>query len=148
MYSAVPHGDAEWWRYTAFCRLPKKNAKTTRNVFTGRLEPATREYKQCVSNCGTTVYSFCSEGNLVLLCVRLLTSRFATEIGHKRRPPGHEGRTAEGVPGRVDRGEQGVARAGNSAPRGGIQLEFFRRRLKTWSKSDPSASLVQTQHIF
>ena len=22
MYSAVPHGGAEWWRYTAFCRLP------------------------------------------------------------------------------------------------------------------------------
>ena len=23
VYSAVPHGGAEWWRYTAFCRLPK-----------------------------------------------------------------------------------------------------------------------------
>ena len=22
VYSAVPHGGAEWWRYTAFCRLP------------------------------------------------------------------------------------------------------------------------------
>ena len=24
MYSAVPHGGAEWLRYTASCRLPKK----------------------------------------------------------------------------------------------------------------------------
>ena len=31
----------------------------------------------------------------------------------------------------------------NSAPRGGPQLELFPRRLKTWSKSDPSAALVQ-----
>ena len=41
-------------------------------------------------------------------------------------------------PGRVERGEQGEARPGNSAPRDGPQLElFFRSRLSTWSKTDP-----------
>ena len=46
----------------------------------------------------------------------------------------HEAR-AEAAPGRVGRGEDGEARPGNSSPRGGPQLELYRRRLKTWSKS-------------
>ena len=46
-------------------------------------------------------------------------------------------------PARVERGEQGEARPGNSAPGGGPQLGLSRRQLKTWSKSDPSATLVQ-----
>ena len=55
----------------------------------------------------------------------------------------HEARMAEADPDRIGRGEQGEARPENSAPRGGAQLELSRRRLKTWSKSDPSASLVR-----
>ena len=58
---------------------------------------------------------------------------------------GEEGkatRKAEASRGRFGRGEQGEARPGNSVPRGGPQLELSRRQLKTWSKSDPSASLL------
>ena len=49
---------------------------------------------------------------------------------------------AEATPGRVERGEQAEARAGNSATRGGPKLELSRRRLKNWSKLGPSATLV------
>ena len=44
---------------------------------------------------------------------------------------------------RVGRDEQCEARPGNSAPRGGPQLELSRRQLETWSESEPSAALVQ-----
>ena len=60
-----------------------------------------------------------------------------------QRRPRHEARTGEGAPGRVERGAQGEARPGNSAPRSGPRLEVSRRRPKVWSKSDPSAALVQ-----
>ena len=46
-------------------------------------------------------------------------------------PPRHEARTAEAAPGRVERGEQGVARPGNSALSGGPQLELSRTWLQT-----------------
>ena len=50
-------------------------------------------------------------------------------------------------PGRVGRGEQGEAHPGNRAPRVGPELEIFRRRLKTWPKTDPSGALVQPPDI-
>ena len=62
--------------------------------------------------------------------------------GYLRRPPRHEASTADANPVRVGRVEQGDARAGNSAARGGPQLELSRRQLKTWSKSEPLAALV------
>ena len=50
-------------------------------------------------------------------------------------------------PGEFGRGGQGEARPGNSAPRGGPQLELCRTRLKSWSKSHPSTALVQLPDI-
>ena len=51
VYSAVPHGGAKWWRYTAFCHLSSSNIRlymfTQDNVLTstrmhlGRLGPTT-----------------------------------------------------------------------------------------------------------
>ena len=60
-----------------------------------------------------------------------------------QQPSRHEARTAEAAPSRVGKGQQGEARPGNKAPTGGPQLELSRKPLKTWSKSDPSAALVQ-----
>ena len=58
-------------------------------------------------------------------------------------PPRKNARTTEAAHGIVGRGELGAARPGNSRQEGGPQLESSRRRLKSWSKSDPSAALVQ-----
>ena len=55
----------------------------------------------------------------------------------------HEAGMAEAATGGVRRGEQGEARSGNNAPRGGPLLELSWRRLKIRSKSDASDSLVQ-----
>ena len=51
--------------------------------------------------------------------------------------------TADADPGRVGRDEQVETRPGNSAPKGGPQLELSREQLKIWSKSEPSAALLQ-----
>ena len=75
------------------------------------------------------------------LCLLIRTSTHFTSSQQKKGkkhdfagPSRHEAKTAEANPGSVGRGEQGEARPGNSAPRGGPQLELFRRRLKTWSQ--------------
>ena len=48
-----------------------------------------------------------------------------------------------GRPRQIREGKQGEAHPGNSAPRGGPQLEVSRRWPKTWSELDPSFALVQ-----
>ena len=63
-------------------------------------------------------------------------------------PPRHEGSTREAASSRVRRAEQGEALPGSSAPRGGPQLELSRRKLKTWSKSETSAAVVQPLEFF
>ena len=84
------------------------------------------------------------------LCVLILTTTHFTFRNKKSAKntvlqglSRHEARTTEAAPRRVGRGEQGEARPGNSAPSDGPQIELSRRRLKTLSKSDTVAALVQ-----
>ena len=68
---------------------------------------------------------------------------FGPKRAKKETPQRADASTTDADPGRVGRVEQGKARPRNSASRVGPQLELFRRRLKTRSKSEPSAALVQ-----
>ena len=72
------------------------------------------------------------------------TSKAVIQHGLSRNETGNgRGRPRHSQKGRARRGEQGEARPGNSARRGGPQLQLSRGQLETWSKSDPSAALVQ-----
>ena len=132
-------------------------------MFTAGLKPATGKYNQFVS---AKLLLLLLLLLLSLACVQKIISCFYTcgsalDISERKfcrnliwhMPPRHEASTIDADPGRAGRIEQGEARPGNSAPRSGPQLELFRRRLKTCSKSEPSAAHVQTptcvyMHLF
>ena len=99
-----------------------------------------------MSNCGNTaIITGLFSNEILVLGFALLTFRdgILSKNVIFRWPPRHEASTTDAETDRVGRVEQPDARAGNSAPKGGPQLEFFRRQLKTWSKSEPSVALVQ-----
>ena len=66
----------------------------------------------------------------------------------KQHPsPGCYASTAEGAPGRIERGEQGDARRAKSTPSGGPHLELGCLRLESWPKSDFSRLLRRQVNI-
>ena len=80
----------------------------------------------------TFIYTYIRTGKLI----------FRPEKQKEHPSQREDASTTDIDPGRVGKVVQGEARPG-TIDRSGPQLELFRRRLKTWSKSEPPVALVQ-----
>ena len=115
----------------------KKNSDSTRLELAPSRLTIVRGYPQMSQNV-VLLYTYHTTTHLTS---RNICFEKKTNLYHLSQ---HEARTGEADPDRVGRAEQCEALPGNGAPRRGPQLEVSRRQLKTWSKPEPSAALVQS----